>query len=243
MKPKHRIIQTTLAMAAGTLMAATANAATVVNIQAETSGGTKIYSGVGAYAGDSGTYWNDASGNGTYSNLKASDGTTLTTITIQKSTGQGVSNGSTGTGTIGLFSGSNNYGNGTGYAFTIGGLNTTKTYDIYLYGYQHSSTYRTLFHIDNGSPENQQTGGNGGAANTFIEGDVVSNATVLDSNYVLFAGVAPNGSGQITGTWGTASGYGILNGFQIVEVIPEPSSGLMMIAGTMLLGLRRRRRA
>jgi hypothetical protein len=211
MKRNHSMTKTPLAMAAGTMMAATVNAATVVNILAEAPSGTKSYSG--AYTGDWGTYWNGASGSGTYSNLKASDGTTLTTISIQKSTGQGVSGGSSGS--IGLFSGSNDYGNGGNYPFTIGGLNPSKTYDIYLYGYQSPSTYASLFHIDNGAPANRKTSG-GSDGNTFVAGGLASDPYVTVANYVLFTGVAPDQSGNITGTWGVASGYGILNGFQIV---------------------------
>lgn len=193
-----------------------------------------VYSGVGAYSGDSGTFWNAVNSNATVSNLKASDGTTVTSIAFQTNGDPSQTAGAP----IGLFNG--DFYTGGPVGFTISGLTAGYTYDLYLYGSQGEDGYGTTFHIDNGSPADRRV--DGGNGSSFVAGDVVTNSMVPLSNYVVFSGVAPNGSGQITGTFQSAEdNYGIFNGAQVVTAVPEPSTGVLLLAGMAGMALLRRK--
>lgn len=118
------------------------------------------------------------------------------------------------------------------------------TYSLYLYGTNYDATRGAAFAITTG-------GGTAvnGISTTINTGQRTS--FVLGDNYVVFNGVSPNGSGDISGTWGdvsnpisSLSGEGDFNGLQLVQAtVPEPSVLTLMVGiGTGGLALRRRRR-
>ena len=119
-------------------------------------------------------------------------------------------------------------------AFTIGGLDNAKTYNIYFYA--------TWDFIDAGSEFSLD----GGATWKLSDGvPSVSNAAFIEGqSYVVFSGVAPT-AGEIDGLWRTTlegdsiRHRGPFNGFQIQEV-PEPGTFALLAAGAMCI-LRRRR--
>jgi len=92
----------------------------------------------------------------------------------------------------------------------ITGLDSNKQYDLYIassWGDKESYTsFSSSNRTDTPSP---QTADN----RTFRNGS----AWVPGMNYVLFQNMVPDGSGQISITYGGVGTYGILNGFQIVE--------------------------
>jgi hypothetical protein len=162
--------------------------------------------------------------------LKASDGTTTTTVTValgNASQYDATENGSQMFAKPLL----------TDYAFivnstatfTLSGLNDRATYDLYLYS-------------QNGGHSNGITTFNIGAASAVV--DNVTNATanrlgfVLGGNYVKFTGLTPT-SGSITGSFNNN-----LNAIQLVltsVALPEPTAALLGLT-TLPLILRPPRR-
>ena len=92
----------------------------------------------------------------------------------------------------------------------ITGLDSIKTYDLYLassWGDKESYTsFSSSNRTDTPSPQSADN-------RTFRNGS----AWVLGMNYVLFQNMVPDGAGQISITYGGVGTYGILNGFQLVE--------------------------
>lgn len=137
----------------------------------------------------------------------------------------------------------------------IGGLTAGNPYDIYFYGQgsdmagtdASSSGENSLFTVNSSSRQTGWDGLDGGDGN-LVEG----------MEYVKFTAVADVG-GKISFTWsnvvqgvnvmsdqvpsntGTGSRFAALNGIQIVDAVPEPSTAFLATAASMLL-LRRRRR-
>ena len=139
----------------------------------------------------------------------------------------------------------------------IGGLAAGNTYDIYFYGQgsdmagtdASSSGENSLFTVNASSRQTGWDGLDGGDGN-LVEG----------MEYVQFTAVADAG-GKISFTWsnvvqgvnvmsdqvpsntGTGSRFAALNGMQIVDAVPEPSTAIFGMAASVLLLLRRRRAA
>ena len=70
--------------------------------------------------------------------------------------------------------------------------------------------------------------------------NAATSSFVLNNNYVLFSGLTPVGgtiAGSIFDVTGSASSF---NGFQLVEVIPEPASLSLLAVGRLLLFRRRK---
>lgn len=208
--------------------------AAVVNVDINGTGSTN-YSGQGAYA-SSGNFWNgiDPSGplnnlSATGSNLKASDGTTVTTIDVSVF--------STGEHARGSYS-NNLLHDGSVHVSTIAitGLDNDKTYDLTFYST--FDNFQTKFTADG------QTEGVSGAATsspyteTFIEG----------MTFVTLEGVSTDGSNGInvlvsntsTGASG-ANSFTFVTGLQIAVAVPEPSSSALLGLGGLALILRRRK--
>ena len=110
--------------------------------------------------------------------------------------------------------------------FSLNNVPVGTDYDLYLYS-------------QNGAFKSSQT--------EFIIGTTVHTAIntatsvfVLDTNYVLFHGLSPDGLGAINVTMNNLSPSGAsFDGFQLLE-LPEPASMSLLGLGGLLL-LRRRR--
>ncbi|MEM9348379.1 MAG: PEP-CTERM sorting domain-containing protein [Planctomycetota bacterium] len=119
-------------------------------------------------------------------------------------------------------------------AFTIGGLDNAKTYNIVFYATWDFIDAGSEFSLDGGTTWKLSDGVPSVSNAAFIEGQ----------SYVLFTDVAPT-AGEIDGLWRTTlegdstAHRGPFNGFQIQEV-PEPGSLALLTAGA-LCTLRRRR--
>jgi hypothetical protein len=107
--------------------------------------------------------------------------------------------------------------------FTIGGLNTNARYNLYLYGwdqegFQNSPTsFGGTFHITSGGGSNTNPQTTSGAE--LVSGTDYTSSTIatsaLGKAYVVYMGLIPNTSGQITGTFGSSTQGGNFNGFQL----------------------------
>lgn len=211
-----------------------------------TSGDT--YSGVGA-APDTGTFWNtlniaggtDPVGSGSptasASSLTASDGSTPTGISVSLNAGSANLN-SVNASYFGFSAGfapallsDFAYQLTTPYTFTIGGLVSGDTYNLYLYA-------------ENGSFDSG--GGSytiGSTTLSAVNSSSGQSGFVSGVNYVEFVGLIASGT-SITGTVSNvANGSNeadYLDGLQIDNVTPatpEPSSTAMLLLGAGFFGL------
>jgi hypothetical protein len=121
------------------------------------------------------------------------------------------------------------------------------TYNLFLYGANYDGNRGAAFTVSSGTPL-------GGFSSTTNPGGGPLQTFVLGGDYVEFTGVTPDGSGNITGTWGAVSnpitgfsGEGDFNGLQLQFVpVPEPSSLAFCLVGGvggLMRIMRRRRRA
>lgn len=150
----------------------------------------------------------------------------------------------------------------------ISGLVVGGTYDLYFYGQGEIMDPNSLQPSLNRG-QNSLFTVNGFSQQTSWDGTLLGDNLLVEGiEYVKFTAVATNGgveggvitfsfsnvvasgatpnvatddapNGNTTGN--TGSRYGALNGFQIVSVVPEPSSALLGILGMAGLLLRRRR--
>jgi hypothetical protein len=122
------------------------------------------------------------------------------------------------------------------------------TYNLFLYGANYDGNRGAAFTVSSGTPVG------GFTATTNPGNQSPLNSFILGGDYVEFTGVTPDGSGNITGTWGAVSnpitgfsGEGDFNGLQLQFVpVPEPSSLAFCLvggAGGLMQIIRRRRRA
>jgi hypothetical protein len=231
------------------LLSTAAQAAVVVNLDvnwSQSAGGGVTYTGTGA-APDSGTFWNGFVDPATsVTNLKASDGTTTTTVGFSFANASnihyigGVSNTAPDLLFDYLYESNRNIGANldvpSPVTFSISGLTPGGEYDLYLYAINGGAALiNTAFTIGATTQYvtyDSQPFNNGGPSG-FVAGQ----------NYTLFSDLAANGLGVISGSFSSADqdNYGVLNGFQIVQLVPEPGS-IMLFAGAGILGLCRRRR-
>ncbi len=205
------------------LGASSALLADTINVDFNSNGGSAgTYSGVAA-APDTGTYWNTVtlpSGQPITSGaLTASDGTTLTSVTVAFTNSvNGYDNGpcADGTPANALLS---DYGYPWGtnsLDFSLDHLTPGGVYNLYLYN---------------------QSGGANVANATFTIGTVsktVANAPyttfVEGTNYAYFAGLVADVNGSIAGTVSGDPGanYVAFNGLQITSV-PEPGTCVTLV--------------
>ncbi len=126
--------------------------------------------------------------------------------------------------------------NGSTQTITLGGLSAGTLYTLYLYGGGPQSAASD-------DPGNRSTifvatGSNSGTGSTT--GAVVGNGLVNGEDYTVISGLLATAGGDISITYtrnGTA-GEGVFNGLQIV---PEPSSALLLLGGFGAVVVRRRR--
>ncbi len=167
------------------------------------------------------TFWNSVTGSGA-STMLASDGTTITPIGVSISVG--ISGPTTFHPGNNDLTGDRAYVAGTTVgAFTISGLDTNSSYDIYLYDthYVNNGHFAGAYAI-------------GGVTQTVADigsPPAVSNGTgwAEGDDYVLFT-VDSDGSGEIAGSWtrAAANAGAALAGMQIVPT-PTTSSALVNV--------------
>lgn len=223
---KTATIPSTLATAL-LLASLSTSIAAVVNIDIN-NGGTATYSGVGA-APDLGTTWNSVNNPATGQGGTFSSGALVdsfggaSTITFSA----GVAEGSSSWGGGGdLFNDGIRAFNGNSASFTVGGLDSGLTYNIYLYSSNGSGTGEGAAFTITGFGTQNVSGSAGGPG--FVLGD----------NYVVFSGIT--GVTSLSGSYTNFTNpHGPFNGLQ-VEAIPEPSAALL--GGLGLLALLRRRK-
>ncbi|BDS06082.1 hypothetical protein NT6N_11220 [Oceaniferula spumae] len=234
------------------LLAPTLSAALVVNvdfsrdtsISGQNPGGNPaptLYSGTGP-ATDAGTSWNDFqvqlsttgqtvaagqsfSGINGGNTLIASDGVTDSGFNVALTSGFfRAFNGGTSGGTGDLL-GDRVFSNGNNNAiFTLSGLNSTKTYDLYLIQGNYDVTFIS-------------------GANSVVATGSSSATFESGVNFGLLSGLTPDASGNLSVTIDPTpdNQFGVIAGLQIVEV-PEPSAAVLLGLAS-LAGLTRRRRS
>lgn len=215
-----------------------ATAQTVVNIEAKVFF-VGNYTGQGAYADPGNNYWNAFTTTAGGTNLTASDGVTSTTISFSVA---GIPSGQVGFGGTPTFADNllaDYYyvGGTTPATFTIGGLTTGHSYDVYIYSQAGSSN--SVDRAATFTLGGDTLGLTAFTVNSFEEG----------TNYVVFHVTSIGGTsigGSFVGSLGGNEAE--LNGLQIVDLgftaIPEAST-YAAIAGLASLGfvaMRRRLR-
>jgi hypothetical protein len=221
---------TTLTLAMTLLFASvTTSFATVVNIDIN-NGGTPTFVGVGA-APDLGTVWNGVNNPATGQGGSFSSGPLVdsfggaSTVTF----GATVAEGSSSWGGGGdLFNDGIRAFNGNSAAFTIGGLNSALTYNIYLYSSNGGGTGEgAAFTITGFGTQN-------------VDGTTGGPGYGLGTDYVVFSGIT--GVTSLSGTYTNFTNpHGPFNGLQ-VEAVPEPSSLAMLAFGSVFLWFVKGRR-
>ncbi|MGJ3242338.1 MAG: hypothetical protein ACFE0O_05190 [Opitutales bacterium] len=236
------------------------SAQTLVNVDLNGGGTQYDFSGAAA-VGQTGDQWNIITGTSTSSPLVDTQGS-ATTITFQAGEQGAFENGedpSSGASWGGrrypadkndLFRDYkfNNHTDANSRNFVIGGLDSTKSYDLYFYGSVRISgaNFGGTFTVDGVTKESDYTL-SGNAPATLTEGH----------QYVVFRNIAsgtgtngngPAASNEIRGTWGSAptnftaiSSSLVFNGLQI-SAIPEPEhAALILVIPLAILLIRRRR--
>jgi hypothetical protein len=117
------------------------------------------------------------------------------------------------------------------------------SYDVYIYGQSDAPDRAITFTVTSAAPTATRSFLSENSATTWTEGLSTWNgigtqpADVTHANYVHFSGL----SGSTLTLDYFAPGNSGVNGFQIVEAVPEPASlGLLSVAATGLLSRRRR---
>jgi hypothetical protein len=214
-------------------------------------GGTYLanYTGVGA-APDTGTYWNQIqqtqNGIGNYSatisNLTASDGVTSSGINALVEYNRAYNDGGISNNLLGSWFQGDGSVNGGGVArVVISGL-AAGTYDLYTYGINGGFTGRGARFIIN---NNNWTGGtpDGTSFNWLQTTGTSAVSFVAGTNYVLFNKAVSFGGNiefYIGANPAGANDQAPFNGLQLVAVVPEPASAVLVLVGVCGLLVRRR---
>ncbi len=216
---------------ASTQANATVTNATVINVNftdlaAQDLNGTSWSSAV-APGGYAGKVWTDTSSN-TGANLPYSD--------------SNLGNSSVGFSISPVMTVADNWNSGSPLTMLLGGM----------YGNNGTGITLTLSNVPAGTYDlylaSDFAAGNGGVFTLTGYGSLTSaggdnSSWIEGTNYVHFAGISPVGGDIIVTITKQSSGsYQILNGFQLVQDVPEPSAVALLSVGGMLLWLRRRNR-
>lgn len=205
--------------------------AATINVDFNKAGGTAgTYVGLGAYTGDTGTYWNALTVSGsvpvTTGKLTASDGVTTTpvTFTLGAADPDDTSPGSPCPLATALMS---DYAASSGsFSFAINGLIPGESYQLYLYSQNTWGGCNTQFTVGTATAN----AANGSHLTSFTPGE----------NYATLSSLTADNAGTLSGSVANIEGAAIFNGVQIVGPVPEP--GMLALLGLSGLCLLRRRR-
>lgn len=137
-------------------------------------------------------------------------------------------------------------GTWTSWIYTEGSNGETSGANINLTGFAPGASVNLIIYTGNA----RWSGENGG--NFTIGGTTKSYSESMGSNdmgltagetYIRFDGLTADGSGNISGTFGNASGdtgQVVFSGMQI-QVVPEPSSAILLGLGGLALAFRRKK--
>ena len=189
---------------------------TTINIDFTSNGGN--YSGSAA-APTAGTVWNVIGAEGAYANLSNSWGT-ATTVSIGvpsgifESTGNRSSPGEPGPALMIDYWRKWQSGNPVGGDFVLSGLDPSKQYDLYLYGFADTlgylAPYATPLRSFVDGVEQQTLRG------SEVQGE---HAWTINYDYLVYSNVVPSSGGGITVTISNAVGFAnaFISGLQLVE--------------------------
>jgi hypothetical protein len=144
-------------------------------------------------------------------------------------------------------------GNNAAYSATFGGLSTAAgtTYDLVVYsgwywGPEGVHTSQSAGTGLAGTFVINSLGMSDGVGNVFSGGGLGEDTNSADvagnTNYARFNGLTPDGSGNITFDFNLGGDLDApINGFQLIETVPEPSTTALLGLGGLALILRRRK--
>ena len=233
-----------------------AGASTVwnVNINGSIAGGT--YQGA-APENNGSQIWNNVNSDGITALVNGEgDGGAGVSITITPTGGSSIGFGGANVAGDDIFDSWMKDGNADGvvnddlFIVSFGNLNPAYTYGLVVYS-------DWFWKNGNGGQEITQTVGTGLASSFFLNryvGGEIANGSVgplledtdplnanppssAPTNYTRFDGLSPSG-GELAFTMGAVNGP--INGFQLIEVVPEPSSLALLGLGGLLIARRRR---
>ncbi len=217
-----------------------ANSIFASTIDVQFGNGGTTYVGTAA-APDSGTTWNNlASGDQLNTSLvNSNDQMTTVTLTLAGSSGgftTGILNPSHAdpnepVGTAGVYDNllrPQVFVSGGTATITIGGLTAGHVYDLYSYEVRGNTYENTTFTV---------TSQAGFPSATSTPDNNTTTGLTAGEDYVHFTELTPNALGQIVETFtnGGGSVYGATNGFQLIDVTPEPSTLLALASGAIML--------
>ena len=214
-------------LAALALITASANAAVTVNYNFGTGA-----TGLDGPAGGLGETWNQ--GNKAATDLVDSANVS-TGIDVALATGSSfTSSGAT------LSMLEHNYWTTGANTLTVTVPDISKTYDLYLTSFINYPTPPVDYSSSHSTTNATTTSG----AQVIVHTPSDHVTWARNTNYVLFEGMVPNGSGQLiinsTPIYGQ-NNVMPLNGFQLVETVPEPTTTALLGLGGLALILRRRK--
>ena len=227
MKTRNQILIPLAALAGLALITASANAALIVNYNFGSGS-----AGLEGPAGGAGETWNQ--GTGTDTDLLDSANVS-TGIDVALATGNSfTSSGAT------LSMLEHNYWTTGANTLTVTVPDISKTYDLYLTSFIYYPDPAQDYTSSHSTPNVTTTSG----AQVIVHTPSDHVTWARNTNYVLFEGMVPNASGElIINSVGITGQNKVmpLNGFQLVETVPEPSTTALLGLGGLALIFRRRK--